>query len=178
MRELANDEVKYMRELKTLVDGVIPVLLTCVLSKADSAIAAGLLNSEATDLSDTSITKPIVEMGVALERLKSLHRRIPLQDPNAFVAWALTAHKTYEDYLSSWRMGFQDVVVNLAPASRQHSTEQKSTPDEMPRNEDGDVLNDNGERANVQYMLKRPLVRCKYLSKILKVCVFCPVEFH
>jgi hypothetical protein len=34
--ELSGDETKYMRELKTLVGGVIPVLLTCVLSRSDS----------------------------------------------------------------------------------------------------------------------------------------------
>ena len=173
MRELADDEVKYMRELKTLVDGVIPVLLTCVLSKSDSAVAAGLFHPNTGDSADSSFTKPIVDMGIALERLKSLHKRIPLQDPHAFIAWAQTAHKTYEDYLASWRMGFQDVVVNLAPASRQTSMEQKSTLDEMPRNADGDVLNANGERADVAYMLKRPLVRAKYLGKIVKVCLLC-----
>ena len=42
LAELSSDEAKYMRELKTLVGGVIPVLLTCVLSRSDSAIAAGL----------------------------------------------------------------------------------------------------------------------------------------
>jgi hypothetical protein len=171
MRELADDEVKYMRELKTLVDGVIPVLLTCVLSKSESAVSAGFFNPNTSDASDSSFTQPIVDMGIALERLKSLHKRIPLQDPHAFIAWAQTAHKTYNDYLGSWRMGFQDVVVNLAPASRQPSVEQNSTLDEMPRNADGDVLNSNGERADVQYMLKRPLVRAKYLSKIVKVCL-------
>lgn len=174
MRELADDEAKYMRELKTLVDGVIPVLLTCVLSKSDSAIAAGLFSANTSDSADSSFTKPIVDMGIALERLKSLHKRVPLQDPHAFIAWAQTAHKTYEDYLASWRMGFQDVVVNLAPASRQSSMEQESTLDEMPRNADGDVLNANGERADVAYMLKRPLVRGKYLGKIVKVCLLRP----
>ena len=170
MRELADDEVKYMRELKTLVDGVIPVLLTCVLSKSESAVSAGLFNPNTSDVSDPSFTQPIVDMGIALERLKSLHKRIPLEDPHAFIAWAQTAHKTYDDYLASWRMGFQDVVVNLAPAC-QPSMEQTSSLDEMPRNADGDVLNSNGERADVQYMLKRPLVRAKYLSKIVKVCL-------
>ncbi|KAG0646728.1 hypothetical protein D0Z07_6296 [Hyphodiscus hymeniophilus] len=168
MRELADDEAKYMRELKTLVDGVIPVLLTCVLSKSDSAIAAGLFNPSTGNASDSAFTKPIVDMGIALERLKSLHKRIPLQDPHSFIAWAQTAQKTYTDYLASWRMGFQDVVVNLAPASPQSSKEQNPTLDEMPRNADGDVLNANGERADVQYMLKRPLVRAKYLCKIVK----------
>ncbi|RDL39397.1 Uncharacterized protein BP5553_03737 [Venustampulla echinocandica] len=168
MRELAEDEVKYMRELKTLVDGVIPVLLTCLLSKSDSAIAAGLLDPN-HDISDAaSFTKPIVDMGVALERLKSLHKRIPLTDADAFITWAHTAHKTYEDYLATWRAGFNDVVVNLAPASPSASAQEQLDLDDIPRNMDGDALGSNGERADVAYFLKRPLVRVKYLSRTTK----------
>ena len=169
MRELADDETKYMRELKTLVDGVIPVLLTCVLSKSDSAVTAGLFTPDSSDSTDASLTKPIVDMGVNLERLKSLHRRIPLEDSDAFLHWAQQAHKTYEDYLKAWRMGFQDVVVNLAPASRSSSSEEKSLLDGMPRNKDGDIVNSSGERVDVAYLLKRPLVRVKYMSKVTKV---------
>ena len=169
MRELAEDERKYIRELKTLVDGVIPVLLTCVLSKSDSAIAAGLFIPN-TQGADTSFTKPIVDMGVALERMKSLHTRIPLNDTNSLLAWFQQAHKTYDDYLTAWRMGFQDVVVNLAPAS--NNSDSKSDMDELPRNAHGDVVNSNGERVDVAYLLKRPLVRVKYLAKILKVWQF------
>lgn len=172
MRELAADEVKYMRELKTLVDGVIPVLLTCVLSKSDSAIAAGLFNPECEDMSETFLTKPIVDMGVALERLKSLHRRIPLEDLDSLVVWLQRAHRTYEDYTRAWRLGFQDVVVNLAPASRRSSVDGKgdSVLDSVPRNADGDVVNSNGERVDVAFLLRRPLVRIKYLAKLTKVC--------
>ena len=36
---------------------------------------------------------------------------------------------------------------------------------------DGDVLNENGERVDVAFLLKRPLVRVKYLAKVMKVCV-------
>ena len=36
LQALVAEEEKYSRELKTLVDGVIPVLLQCVLSKSDS----------------------------------------------------------------------------------------------------------------------------------------------
>jgi len=168
MREVADDEAKYTRELKTLVDGVIPVLLTCVLSKSDSAIAAGLFNPNTTAPTDPTFTKPIVDMGVALERMKSLHNRIPLENPEAFVTWAIQAHKTYQDYLAAWRTGFQDVVVNLAPASS--STPTDPTLDEMPRNASGDVVGANGERVDVAYLLKRPLVRGKYICRVLKVC--------
>ncbi|PQE30645.1 glucan 4-alpha-glucosidase protein [Rutstroemia sp. NJR-2017a WRK4] len=168
MRELADDEVKYARELKTLVNGVIPVLLTSVLSKSESAIAAGLFNPNATDVKDSFLTKPIVDMGVALERLKNLHKRIPLDDADALTAWLHRAHRAYQDYTRVWRLGFQDVVVNLAPVSRSASTNESSVLDSVPRNAEGDVVNANGERVDVAFLLKRPLVRIKYLAKLSK----------
>jgi hypothetical protein len=171
MQELADDETKYMRELNTLVDGVIPVLLSSVLSKSESAIAAGLFDTNPGERINASYTKPIVAMGVALERLRSLHKRIPLGDPEALTSWAHGAHKTYDDYLSAWRMGFQDVIVNLAPASSSAS-QAESTLDTMPRNAAGDVVNADGERVDVAFLLKRPFVRVKYLSKIWKVCLY------
>ncbi|EHK96637.1 hypothetical protein M7I_7616 [Glarea lozoyensis 74030] len=164
MRELVEDETKYKRELKTLVDGVIPVLLTCVLSKSDSALAAGLFNPHRDPSQDSAITKPIVDMGVALERLKSLHNRIPLADADAFISWAQSAHRTYEDYLSAWRAGFQDVVVNLEPAT----SDKQLAIDEIERDENGDAVGANGERADVAYFLKRPLVRVKFLARTTK----------
>ncbi|PMD37043.1 hypothetical protein L207DRAFT_433790 [Hyaloscypha variabilis F] len=160
MQELAEDETKYMRELNTLVDGVIPVLLTSVLSKSDSAVAAGLLDPDSA--TNSSFTKPIVDMGVALERLRSIHKRIPLDDSDTFFRWLQSAQKVYEEYLLAWRAGFEGVVVNLAP-SHPHDTSNK-----MPRNKNGDVINDNGEVVDVAYLLKRPLVRVKYLSRVIK----------
>jgi hypothetical protein len=169
MRELAEDEAKYIRELNTLVGGVIPVLLTCVLSKSDSAIASGLFDPHSdSSTTDPSFTKPIVDMGIALEKLKSLHKRIPLVDANAFISWALSVHQTYSDYLAAWRAGFNDVVVNLAPASPSQSGDEQTDLD-MPRDKNGDVLGSNGQRADVSYFLKRPLVRIKYLEKVIKV---------
>ena len=175
MKELETDEMKYTRELKTLVDGVIPVLLTCVLSKSDSALAAGLF-SRAGSPNDPDITKPIVDMGIALERLKSTHRRIPKSDPDIFLSWAEGAQRIYADYLKAWRLGFQDVVVNLAPAVEEGSkappatTESAGWDEGLPRNEEGYVINGDGERVDVAFLLKRPLVRLKYLAKTLKVC--------
>ncbi|KAK8182499.1 hypothetical protein BC567DRAFT_158127 [Phyllosticta citribraziliensis] len=167
MRELRSDESKYMRELRTLVDGVIPVLLTCVLSKSDAAVAAGLFSKGKKD--DPHITKPIVDMGIALERLKSLHKRIPKERPESLLMWAQSAHKVYSDYVKSWRLGFQDVVVNLAPASDKENTRTpRDAESEMARNEDGYVVNGDGERVDVAFLLKRPLVRLKYLAKTFK----------
>ncbi|KAG9677924.1 EBP-domain-containing protein, partial [Aureobasidium melanogenum] len=161
--EFTADEIKYQRELRTLVDGVIPVLLSCVLSKSDSAIAVGLFGRSAND--DVAITKPIVDMGVALERLKAHHRRAPKSDNNTLLSWAQGAIRIYHDYLKAWRMGFQDVVVNLAPADANTSTRWD---DGLLRNEDGDLVNGDGERVDVAFLLKRPLVRLKYLAKTFK----------
>ena len=175
MQELAADESKYMRELQTLVDGVIPVLLTCVLSKSDSAVAAGLFSASAHAHEDQNFTKPIVDMGIALQRLKTLHKRIPQGDPTALLTWAQGAQKVYTEYLKAWRMGFQDVVVNLAPALEDTSTvsgspvtHSRRLDEGLQRNEEGDVINGDGERVDVAFLLKRPLVRLKYLAKTLK----------
>ena len=164
MKEFRMDEDKFMREVNTLVDGVIPVLLSCVMSKSKSAIAAGLFDPLADPADDASITRSIVDMGIALERLKSLHERIPREDPQQLLQWAQGAQRVYRDYLQSWRMGFQDVIVNLAPANG----ETESLIGGLPRNKDGDVINGDGERVDVAFLLKRPLVRLKYLAKTFK----------
>jgi len=175
MKELSSDETKYMRELRTLVDGVIPVLLTCVLSKSDSAVAAGLFSPAANSSNDPNFTRPIVDMGIALERLKALHNRIPQQDPGSLLTWAQGAQRVYAEYMKAWRLGFQDVVVNLAPAVEgdpahltKTSAQEDSLDDGLPRNKDGDVVNGDGERVDVAFLLKRPMVRLKYLAKTLK----------
>ena len=170
MQELATDEAKYIRELHTLVDGVIPVLLTCVLSKSDSAVAAGLFQPSSSAREDPNFTRPIVDMGIALERLKTLHRRIPLKSPTALLTWAHGAQRVYSEYMKAWRMGFQDVIVNLAPAteSATASTSKPSLDEGLPRDEKGYVINGDGERVDVAFLLKRPLVRLKYLAKTIK----------
>ena len=155
MNELTTDELKYQRELRTLVDGVIPVLLSYVLQKTDATGSKRLFRGSSPD--GQAITRPIVEMGVALERLKATHKRIPLHEPAELVRWAEAASKAYGGYLKAWRLGFQDVVVNLAPAEG----------NEDPSGEGG-LTNGDGERVDVAYLLKRPLVRLKYLAKTFK----------
>ena len=175
MQELASDEEKYMRELQALVDGVIPVLLTCVLSKSDSKVAAGLFDASGSAQGDSAFTKPIVDMGIALERLRTLHKRMPQGDHRGFLTWAHGAHRVYSEYLKSWRMGFQDVVVNLAPATDNASTTSHRSDvkpgqpgSDILKNAEGDVTNGDGDRVDVAFLLKRPLVRIKYLAKVLK----------
>ncbi|RMD41048.1 hypothetical protein DV735_g4084, partial [Chaetothyriales sp. CBS 134920] len=159
LASLAAEEEKYGRELRTLVDGVIPVLLQCVLSKSDSLVGAGLFTSS-TDADGIAFTKPIVDMGVALERLKSLHSRIPTHSVDALLGWAHTAQRSYHAYLTAWRLGFQDVVVNLEPLANGDEVDQG-----MSRDADGDVVDATGKKVDVAYLLKRPLVRVKSLSK-------------
>lgn len=171
LAELSADEAKYMRELKTLVGGVIPVLLTCVLSRSDSAIAAGLFRPSLDPKDDVNFSKPIVNMGVAIERLKTLHKRIPQDDADALLTWAQGAQRVYREYLKAWRLGFKDVIVNLAPLEEGEddgNAETKSLDEGMERDEHGDVIGANGEKVDVAYLLKRPLVRLKYLAKSFK----------
>ncbi|KAJ5099916.1 hypothetical protein N7532_006917 [Penicillium argentinense] len=171
MAELAADESKYMRELKTLVGGVIPVLLTCVLSRSDSAIAAGLFRPSLDPKDDVNFSKPIVNMGVAVERLKTLHKRIPQDNADALLTWAQGAQRVYREYLKAWRLGFKDVIVNLAPLEEDetnHNDDTKSLDEGLERDENGDVIGNDGEKVDVAYLLKRPLVRLKYLSKTFR----------
>jgi hypothetical protein len=164
MNEFAVDEATYRRELRTLVDGVIPVLLQSVLSKSHSTAAAGLFATSRTANDDLNFTKPIVDMGVALERLKTLHNRAPTEDVHGVLSWAQGAHKVYTDYLKAWRLGFQDVVVNLAPSDGQTYNQSDLG---MARDDHGDIVNGEGQKIDVAYLLKRPLVRVKNLSKLL-----------
>ncbi|KAL4787517.1 hypothetical protein BJX76DRAFT_345581 [Aspergillus varians] len=160
LKELSLDEAKYMRELRTLVGGVIPVLLTCVLSRSDSAIAAGLFSPSADPADELTFTKPIVNMG-----------RIPLEAADGLLQWANGAQKVYREYLKAWRLGFKDVVVNLAPleeGEETKDTDTKSLDDGMSRDENGDVVDADGQKVDVAYLLKRPLVRLKYLAKTFK----------
>ncbi|KAI9887510.1 MAG: hypothetical protein M1823_000689 [Watsoniomyces obsoletus] len=179
MKELVEDESYYARELHTLVQGVVPVLLSCVLSKSDSAIAAGLYGTSA-HANDPTFTRPIIEMGVTLERLKSLHKRIPLTNVDRLLRWAQGAHRVYEEYIDCWRLGFEDVIINLGPDSDAkegypadeqslESTKASFKDEGMARNVAGDVVDDQGRRVDVAYLLKRPLVRLKRLSKVFKV---------
>ncbi|KAL9618455.1 MAG: hypothetical protein Q9160_006833 [Pyrenula sp. 1 TL-2023] len=172
LHDLAIEEAGYMRELKTLVDGVVPVLLHCVLSRSDSAIAAGLFTTPGSPDDDLRVTQPIYDMGVCLGRIESLHKRMPLQDAHSLLTWAKGADKVYSEYFKVWRTGFQDVVVNLTPAD----DETKSKTDgDMSRDENGDIVNEKGEKADVAFLLKRPLVRVKKLSRCFsKLCSAMP----
>jgi len=204
MAELAAEEVKYLRELRTLVEDVIPVLFQTVLERADDVVRRRSLSGGKPDNYGlrtgfaTNPTRPIVDMGISLERLKTVHERMPKQNPNELLTWAMDARKVYEEYLSVWRMGFQDVVVTLAPdyedekEFRDHQAEvtrrglemlysfTQPTPSVVSYEGDPSSWSmppppepiDEGEKVDVAFLLKRPLVRLKILAKLFKVRTF------
>lgn len=165
MQTMQQEESQYIRELRTLVDGVTPVLLQLLLSKTDAAATVGLFSDNKNN--DTDFTRPIIEMGGALQRLKSLHSRIPLQenDIDGLLAWAVTAHKPYSDYVRAWRLGFQGIIVNLAPLDESQMTNE----DMLSRDVDGDITDEQGQKVDVAFLQKRPLIRIKKLSKFFAI---------
>ena len=168
LREFARDENLYSRELKTLVDGVIPVLLSqFVEGKRDQS--GDLFVSPKSTHKDDPLPKAVVSMGIVLEKLKSHHQRCPLNDARRLPQWLETITPLYGDYLDVWRLGFQGIIVNLAPAS---PDDEDSLIGALPRNEQGDILNEHGDRIDVAHLLKRPLVRTKWITKFIQVSVF------
>lgn len=212
LQEFADDEHFYQKELKTLVDGVVPVLLTSVVhgdtpsasafSGRDTSSAPAFGGHIAPAFSgDTpsapafdrdlapapnrglapafegglapaqkakAMAKAVVSMGVVLEELKYFHKRVPLSDIHSLLAWLQSVYPLYDNYLDVWRLGFEDLIVNLAPASGKPDDED-SLVNAMPQNEEGDVLDHNGERVDVAQLLKRPLTRIRWFVKFLMV---------
>lgn len=160
LREFVDDENLYLRELKTLVDGVIPVLLTHVVNGTNSTELFGPGSS-----SKDGLSKSVVNMGVALEKLKNAHRKAPMSDVRRLANWAHGVVPIYNSYLSAWRLGFEDVVVNLAPGQLD---DEDSLLNALPRNERGDIVDATGERVAVAHLLKRPLIRIKQMTKLIK----------
>ncbi|KAI1809845.1 hypothetical protein GGS20DRAFT_570174 [Poronia punctata] len=164
LEEFAKDEDTYGRELKTLVDGVIPVLLSQFVHGQGNT-TGDLFGSPRSMHKEDPLPKAVVEMGVVLEKLRKHHRRCPLFDAHRLPEWLESVAPIYENYLGVWRLGFQGVIVNLAPAS---PDDMDSLINAMPRNDEGDVLNEDGDRIDVAHLLKRPLVRTKWITKFIQ----------
>ena len=165
LSEVRADEGKYSRELRTLVDGVIPVLLSSVLACSNSVTV--LRSSESTDSENAATTKSVVEMGEALNLLKDIHSQISLNSSEELITWLLSAHAAYEQYLNAWRSGFDDIIVNLAPAAEADDNNNNT---EDPMACCGSAKrNQETETVDVAYLLRRPLERVKYLEKAAKV---------
>ncbi|KAI5812512.1 hypothetical protein BZA77DRAFT_139846 [Pyronema omphalodes] len=202
LRGFAYEEFKYLRELRTLVEDVVPILFQTVLGRADddlrrssSISSVGTSHTGSTRSSrafSSNPTRPIVDMGISLERLRTLHERIPTGNVEQVLAWAVDARRVYEEYLSVWRLGFQDVVVHMIPDEEDYAQARR---DSMIRKEleilhaggtgslqfEGDpstwamppppAMDDElkDEKVDVAFLLKRPLVRLKLLAKLFKV---------
>lgn len=166
LREFAEDESLYLRELKTLVSGVIPVLLQQVVNGDN---ANELFGSGGQVTKADALSKSVVNMGVALEKLQMAHRKAPIQDIRRLASWGHGVVPIYHKYLDAWRLGFQDLVVNLAPVAGVLDDED-SLVGAMPRNDAGDIIDAAGERVDVAHLLKRPLLRLKQITKFFK-CV-------
>ncbi|KAI1458923.1 hypothetical protein F4805DRAFT_106822 [Annulohypoxylon moriforme] len=163
--EFEDDEDLYLRELKTLVDGVIPVLLTQFVNN-NSRARKDLFGSSPQKYKEDTLDNAVVNMGIALDSLRNHHRLCPpLTDLHRLTGWLESVHSIYNNYLDVWRLGFQGIIVNLAPKSFDDAD---SLINAMPRNEQGDVLNEDGERIDVAHLLKRPLVRVKWITKFIK----------
>ncbi|KAK4226877.1 hypothetical protein QBC38DRAFT_214513 [Podospora fimiseda] len=164
--EFADDEHFYKRELKTLVDGVIPVLLTHLAGGGDN-IAHLLNRGGAADPKSDAVTKSVINMGVVLERLKNFHKEVPLDNMYDLLNWLQDVSPIYDNYFDVWRLGFQGLIINLAPKYSQLD-DNDSLLNALPLNEDGDVIGENGERVDVAFLLKRPLIRVKWMTKFLR----------
>lgn len=157
--EFADDEHFYGRELKALVDGVIPVLLRDV------------MGGNAKDTTTDIAAKSVVNMGMALEKLRGFHKRVPLGDLDTLLLWLEEVSPIYDNYLDAWRLGFQGLIINLAPRQGRIDDDD-SLLNALPLNEDGDIVGEDGERVDVAFLLKRPLIRVKWMVQFLKVSPF------
>ncbi|CAN8095103.1 unnamed protein product [Discula destructiva] len=165
LREFAIDEDLYRRELKTLVDGAVPVLLRQVVESKEDYVV-DLFGPVSDGRADT-MGKAVVNMGIALEKLKNLHNRSPTNDVYRILTWVLAAYPVYDKYLDVWRLGFEGIVVNLAPIPHRPDDED-SLVNAMPRNEYGDVVDAKGQPIDLQRLLTRPLARIRGLLKLLR----------
>lgn len=166
LREFVDDENLYLRELKTMVDGVVPVLLSHVVYGTS---ATELFGDSPSKSGSYGLSKSVVSMGVALEKLNKAHKKAPTSDIRRLAHWAHGIVPIYSSYLSAWQLGFEDIVVNLAPAEGS-SGDEDSLLNALPRNESGDIVNAEGERVAVAHLLKRPLMRVRQLARFFQ-CV-------
>ncbi|KAL5598978.1 hypothetical protein BROUX41_003703 [Berkeleyomyces rouxiae] len=162
LRDFATEEATYVCELKCLVDGVVPVLLKEVLHWDGKTPLFG-----DPSVKEDSFSKSVVDMGVCLEKLRNSHKKAPLTDIYQLFAWLERVQPIYDLYLDAWRLGFHDIVVNLAPLI-DTLDDADSLLDAMPRNDEGDLVDADGSRVDVAHFLKRPLQRLKRMVKFLK----------
>ena len=167
LREFREDENLYSRELKTLVDGVVPVLLNHVV-QGNRYGDTDIFEDDVTASKTAAMSKSVVGMGVLLDKIRNAHRMAPIMDARALLVWLDNAYPLYSGYLDVWRLGFQNLIVNLALVAGIPEDED-SLINAMPRNEQGDIVDGDGERVDVAHLLKRPLHRIKMMHRFVKV---------
>src|SRR3569833_3307382 len=177
LKEFAEDENLYQGELKTLVDGVLPVLLTHFVPGDPPDPRDLFSNGTGISHGGGAWAKSVVDMGISLEKLKAFHKRAPLNNAQGLLLWLDNVYPVYDRYVDVWRLGFRDIIVRLAPGPHELDDSKDSLLNAMARNEDGDVLDENGERVDVAHLLKRPLVRIKWMHKLAKVCLHPPLPY-
>jgi hypothetical protein len=126
------------------------------------------MDNNTRDPNADATAKSVVNMGVSLEKLRDFHRQVPLGDIGELFFWLDDVSLVYDRYLDHWRLGFQGLIINLAPRSGRFDDDD-SLLNALPLNEEGDIVGENGERVDVAWLLKRPLIRVKWMVKFLKV---------
>lgn len=166
LKALAKGEGSYMRDLRILLDAVIPALLAKELSTSTTSTTSSSTKDILGSNSVTPDSKSIVDVGISLERLHSRHKRIPLQDTNEFIDWASEVYKAYDGYVAVWQAGYRevykDIVVNLA------EYDERKPDSDLARTAQFDMTDE--VLVDVAYLLRRPLQRARSLAKTIKVC--------
>lgn len=163
-----SDERTYLKELTTLTRGIMPVMLDDTSSEARDAFG---------NRSTTESYATLQRLDEALRDLRRNHGNSPRDSVHDLLSWARDAAISYKTYLRNWRLGLDDVVVNISTAlSTAHGS--SITDGMLSRNEDGEVVDRNGDRIDVGHLLKRPLVRLKHLAKTFEVRCILPIKSH
>ncbi|KAF3089639.1 hypothetical protein TWF569_010693 [Orbilia oligospora] len=189
--ELATEELSYTEDLQLLEHRIIPVLLEAKLAKTDKDAAAGKRPSP-EKLMENNPLKSIVDVNIALKRLNGVHDRladaikaattnqadqvVAVPNPDEILKWAQAAKYVYEDYITYWRMDWDEVVINtnvLEAIEKKKGVSNVGSAGGVAGVLSGGVSAGNGKNEgtiDVGYLLKRPLVRTRVLTKLFKVC--------
>ncbi|EPS41324.1 hypothetical protein H072_4803 [Dactylellina haptotyla CBS 200.50] len=185
--ELATEELSYTEDLQLLEHRIVPVLLEAKLAKTDKEAAAGKRASPEKLLENNPL-KSIVDVNIALKRLNGVHEKLAdaigavtksgqqqvdglstAPDPGEILKWAQLAKYVYEDYITFWKMDWDEVVINTDVLEA--IEKKKGAGSAGILNGAGGSLSGtgrNGKTIDVGYLLKRPLVRTRVLTKLFK----------
>ncbi|KAF3933600.1 hypothetical protein ABW19_dt0206822 [Dactylella cylindrospora] len=189
--ELATEELSYTQDLILLEHRIVPVLMEAKLAKTDKEAMAGKRASP-EKLMENNPLKAIVDVNIALKRLNAVHEKlsdainasqtsiltaepesVQQADPLEILKWAQSAKYVYEDYISFWRMDWDEVVINtdvLEAIEKNKAAAAGSgmgSAAELSAGLTSSAI--NGKTIDVGYLLKRPLVRTRVLAKLFKV---------